>query len=195
MKLLLFATANQNKVKEISVMLPAGFNLQSLKDINWHEDIPETTGTIKGNAIQKATYLYEAIGIPCFAEDTGLEVVTLNGKPGVYSARYAGEEKSDSKNMLKLLANLKDKENRQARFKTVIAYVSNQGIETFEGIIEGKILETPIGSEGFGYDPVFCPLGYEESFAQMGMDIKSKISHRALAFRKFLAFLTTIDQK
>lgn len=195
MKLLLFATANQNKVKEISVMLPEGFHLQSLKDIDWHEDIPETSGTIKGNAIQKATHLYEARGIPCFAEDTGLEVAALNGEPGVYSARYAGEEKSDSKNMQKLIANLRGKNNRSARFKTVIAFVSEAGIETFEGIIEGNILENPIGSEGFGYDPIFCPLGYEESFAQMGMDIKSKISHRALAFRKFLAFLTTIDQK
>lgn len=195
MKELIFATANQNKVKEISVMLPAGFHLQSLKDIDWHEDIPETSGTIKGNAIQKATHLYEARGIPCFAEDTGLEVVALNGEPGVYSARYAGEEKNDFKNMQMLLSNLKGKDNRQARFKTVIAFVSNQGIETFEGIIEGHILEAPVGSEGFGYDPIFCPRGYKESFAQMGMDIKSNISHRALAFRKFLDYLTRADQK
>lgn len=195
MKPLLFATANKNKVKEIKTLLPEGYHLQSLKDIDWHEEIPETSGTIAGNAVQKAIRLFEARGIVCFAEDTGLEVAVLNGEPGVYSARYAGEEKNDQKNMDKLLTNLQGITNRQARFKTVIAYASDKGVETFEGIIEGNILELPVGTEGFGYDPIFCPIGYEESFAQLGMDIKSKISHRALAFRKFLDFLTKEDQK
>ncbi len=187
---LVFASSNQNKIKEIASMLGEAFILKGLKDINCTVDIPETSGTIEGNAIQKAMYVYNNFdGIDCFSEDTGLEIKALNMRPGVKTARYAGPEKDADANMDKVLLELGDKKNREARFRTVIAYIKNGNIETFEGIAEGTISFERMGNKGFGYDPVFIPKGYETSFAQMDAEEKNKISHRAKAFQLFLKFI------
>ena len=153
------------------------------------EDIPETGSTIKENAILKAQYVFDNYKLDCFSEDTGLMIDALNGEPGIYSGRYAGEEKNDKKNIEKVLGNLKNKENRIARFITVIALILEGNLYTFEGIVEGKIAKTPRGNKGFGYDPVFIPDGYNKSFAELGLDTKNKISHRAKAIKKLLEFL------
>jgi len=194
MKKIIFATSNQNKVKEINNLTPKEFEIQSLSDIGWTEEIPETSDTILGNAVLKATYLFERIEQPCFAEDTGLEVEALNGEPGVHSARYSGPERDAQNNMDKLLLNLKDHPNKKARFRTVIAYHDGQSIHTFEGIAAGYIIENKRGKDGFGYDPIFQPEGYEHTFAEMSVDEKSLISHRAKAFEQFLAFILTKDR-
>lgn len=186
---LVFATNNHNKLKEIKTLLPDSLELLSLQDIACKEDIPETSATIEGNALQKARYVKENYGYDCFADDTGLEVQALNGAPGVYSARYAGEEKNNEANIDKLLQELKDKDNRNARFKTVIALILNGKEYSFEGICEGRILKKRAGEQGFGYDPVFQPEGFSKTFAEMDLQEKSQISHRGRATQKLVEFL------
>ena len=185
-----FASNNPNKIKEIQLLLPKEITILSLEDIDCLEEIPETAPTIEGNAILKANYVTKKYGYSCFADDTGLEVEALNGEPGVYSARYAGEQKNADANMNKLLTNLADKENRKAQFKTVICLNLNGNQHVFEGIIKGEIINEKRGSEGFGYDPIFIPNGYDKTFAEMPIAEKSKISHRGLAVEKLVAFLT-----
>ncbi|RAV27862.1 non-canonical purine NTP diphosphatase [Sinomicrobium soli] len=186
---LVFATHNLNKLKEVQSLLPPDITLLSLDDINCREDIPETADTIAGNAVQKADYIRENYGYDCFADDTGLEVEALNGAPGVYSARYAGAAKNAEANMEKLLSELQDKENRSARFKTVIALHLRGETRLFEGIAEGQITEKKRGDQGFGYDPVFLPDGYTETFAQLTLDTKNRIGHRGKAIRLLIDFL------
>ncbi len=187
---LIFATQNQHKLQEIKLLLPKSIELISLADINFTDDIAETADTLKGNALLKAKYIYERFAINCFADDSGLEVEVLNGAPGVYSARYAGLQKNDADNNQKLLAQLEGKPNRNACFKTVIALVLNGKEYTFDGVIEGTILEEMHGTQGFGYDPLFKPNGYNKTFAQISAEEKSKISHRALAVNKLVDFLS-----
>lgn len=187
---LVFATNNSNKIKEIQAIMPSHIELLSLQRIGCEEDIPETSPTIEGNALQKARYIKEHYGYDCFADDTGLEVEALNGAPGVYSARYAGDQKDNQANIDKLLAELKDKENKAARFKTVIALILGNQEHTFYGICEGTILSEKRGEQGFGYDPVFKPTGYSTTFAQMSLEEKSNISHRGRATRKLIEFLS-----
>lgn len=188
---IIFATGNQNKVIEVQALLPNTIQLLSLKDIECFEDIPETSETIEGNAIQKAKYVYENYGYACFADDTGLEVEALNGEPGIYSARYAGPEKNAENNMTKLLTNLSTKNNRKAHFKTVIALVGHSSkLLTFEGICKGEITIEKLGDKGFGYDPIFMPNGYKTTFAQMPLSEKNKIGHRGKAVKKLIDFLS-----
>lgn len=189
MKELVFATNNENKIKEINALLTNSIKLLSLKDIGCYEDIPETADTIEGNAILKAKYVYEKYGYNCFADDTGLEIKSLNGEPGVFSARYAGEEKNTDKNMDKVLQKLAHYSDRAAQFKTVVALVINGKITTFEGIIEGEITKEKHGKDGFGYDPIFKPNGYEITFAEMPLSEKNNISHRGRAVKKLIDFL------
>jgi XTP/dITP diphosphohydrolase len=187
---LIFATHNLHKLQEIELLLPKSIELVSLADLNFAGDIAETAHTLKDNALLKARYIYEKYKVNCFADDSGLEVEALNGAPGVYSARYAGLQKSDADNNQKLLAELKDKSNRNACFKTVIALILNGTEYTFEGVIEGTILTEKHGNKGFGYDPLFKPNDYNITFAQMTTDEKSKISHRGLAVNKLVNFLS-----
>ncbi len=186
---LVFATNNLHKVDEVMHKLNGYFSIQTLQEIGCHEDIPETADTLEGNALQKARYLYEKYGCDCFADDTGLEVEALDNAPGVYSARYAGEAKDPEANMEKLLNELSGKTNREARFRTVIALILDGKEYLFEGRINGQILEKRQGNEGFGYDPVFLPDGYEKSFAQLSMAEKNEISHRGRAIDRLLTFL------
>jgi len=186
---LVFATNNQHKLLEISKIIPDRFNLKGLKDIGCTVDIPETAKTLEGNADIKSLFVYEGFGRNCFADDTGLEVDALDGRPGVYSARYAGEEGDAEKNMSKLLNELEGVENRKARFRTVISLVIDGQIMHFEGIVEGSILLERRGAEGFGYDPVFLPDGYDTSFAEMDLELKNIISHRGRAVRKLIEYL------
>ena len=186
---LVFASNNKNKIKEIQLLVPQSIKVLSLEDIGCFEEIPETEDTIEGNAIQKANYVTEKYGYNCFADDTGLEVEALNGEPGVYSARYAGEQKDATDNMDKLLNNLKGISNRNAQFKTVIALNLNGNQSLFTGIIKGKIIEEKIGSNGFGYDPIFVADGYNQTFAELTIGEKSVISHRGLAVKQLVDFL------
>ena len=186
---LVFASNNKNKIQEIQALVPNTIQIVSLEDIGCTEDIPETADTIEGNAILKANYVTEKYGYDCFADDTGLEVSALNGAPGVYSARYAGEQKDANDNMDKLLSELKDKSNRKANFKTVIALNLNGKQNLFTGIINGKIIEEKIGNNGFGYDPIFVADGYEKTFAELSMEEKSTISHRGIAVKELILFL------
>ncbi|SEK25922.1 XTP/dITP diphosphohydrolase [Aquimarina amphilecti] len=188
---LVFATNNQNKVREVQKLMPTHIQLLSLSDIGCNEDIPETSPTIEGNAIQKTLYIKEHYGYDCFADDTGLEVVSLNGEPGVYSARYAGKEKDANANMDKLLTNLKKEQNRNAQFKTVIALSISENMNTFTGICKGIITEEKKGDQGFGYDPIFSPNGYDETFAELSLNQKNSISHRAQAVKKLILFLNS----
>lgn len=188
---LVFATNNKNKIKEVKALLPTGFELLSLEEIGCTEDIPETAPTIEGNAIKKAEYVRKNYGYDCFADDTGLEVKALNDEPGVFSARYAGEAKSSDANIKKLLRELAGKEDRSARFKTVIALQLNGKLHSFTGICSGNIIFERKGSEGFGYDPVFQPEGKSVTFAEMSLEEKSEISHRARATRKLIDFLAS----
>lgn len=188
-KILVFATHNHNKLREVQALIPQGITLKSLTDIGCNEEIIENAPTIKGNAMLKANYVFETYNLPCFADDTGLIVDALNGAPGVYSARYAGAHKSSEDNMNKLLIELATKKDRTARFKTVIAYVVAGKTKTFEGICEGQITRERQGTGGFGYDPIFKPDGYDSTFAQMAMDLKGKISHRGRAMTKFINYL------
>lgn len=197
MKKIVFATNNIHKLSEIKNILGERFEVLSLNDIGCHVDIPETADTLEGNAILKAQYIYDHYHISCFADDTGLEVDVLGGAPGVFSARYAGGEGHDSEaNMRKLLHELGENNNRKARFRTVIALIiideETAGIKEekiFEGIVNGSITHEKHGEEGFGYDPIFQPEGYDQTFAQLGMDIKNKISHRAKAVEKLAKHL------
>ncbi len=190
---IVFATNNKNKLAEIRDMLGDKIEVMSLADINCHEDIPETADTLEGNALQKARYVFDKYGMSCFADDTGLEVDALGGEPGVYSARYAGGEGHDSEaNMAKLMQKLGDNDNRKARFRTVIALITvsgDDGVKLFEGVAEGDIIREKRGGEGFGYDPIFRPEGYDKTFAELGHEIKNKISHRARAVQKLVEYL------
>ncbi len=186
---LVFASNNQNKIKEIQKLIPESIQLLSLEDIGCIEEIPETAPTIEGNAIQKANYVTEKYGYNCFADDTGLEVNALNGAPGVYSARYAGEQKSAQDNMDKLIANLEDQTDRSAQFKTVICLNLNGEQQLFTGIIKGTIIKEKIGTNGFGYDPIFIAENGTQTFAQLSMEEKSKISHRGIAVQQLVQHL------
>ncbi|MGC4039283.1 MAG: non-canonical purine NTP diphosphatase [Flavobacterium sp.] len=186
---LVFASNNKNKIKEIQLLLPQTIEILSLEDIGCFEDIPETADTIEGNAILKADYVTKRFGYDCFADDTGLEVMALGGEPGVYSARYAGEQKDANDNMDKLLQNLTDKPDRSAQFKTVIALNLNGKQTLFTGIIKGKIIDEKIGANGFGYDPIFVANGYDKTFAELSIEEKSLISHRGLAVMQLVDFL------
>lgn len=185
---LVFATNNLNKLKEVQALLPSSIQLVSLADIGCKEDIPETSSTIEGNAKQKATYIKEHYGYDCFADDTGLEVEALDGDPGVYSARYAGEAKNANANMNKLLTELKEKENRNAQFKTVIALVKNEELILFTGICSGSITKKKTGLGGFGYDPIFLPNGYTQTFAELPLSEKNKIGHRGKAVLQLIEY-------
>ena len=194
---LVFATANRHKLEEIQAMLPNHLQIKTLTDIGFTGDIAETETTLEGNALLKVRHIRERYGLPCFADDTGLEVDALDGAPGVYSARYAGVEGNiqvrAKANMNKLLSELVGKTNRRARFRTIIAYIDDHNCEhLFEGVVDGQIIEEAVGSEGFGYDPIFVPDGYDVTFAQMLLCEKNRISHRAKAFRKFADAIRTI---
>lgn len=189
---LIFATHNQNKVKEVGALPGLKLNIISLDEAGWHEDIPEPHDTLEANAREKAQTIYQKTGKDCFAEDTGLEVAALNGEPGVFSARYAGPQKSASDNVALLLRKMEGKTNREARFRTVISLFLNGKEFQFEGICAGRIAENPQGENGFGYDPVFIPFDAKKTFAEMSMEEKSRFSHRAKAFEKLFAFLSKI---
>lgn len=201
MKRIVFATNNHHKLQEIRDILGSGYEIVSLKEIGCDVDIPETGNTLEENALQKAQYVYDHYHVSCFADDTGLEVEALDGAPGVHSARYAeGTDHDSEANMAKLLRELNGKENRQARFRTVICYIEKQNvcpcgctnikkIHQFEGIVNGHIATEKHGTEGFGYDPIFVPEGYDKSFAELGEEIKNGISHRARAVAKLVEYL------
>ncbi len=189
---IVFATANSNKVREVLELLDDGIDIVSLNDIGCEEDIPETQPTIEGNALQKAQYVIDNYHVNCFAEDTGLEIEALNGEPGVFSARYAGEARDSEANMALVLEKLKAKTNRKAQFKTVVALVIDNQMFTFEGIAKGYIATEKKGEKGFGYDPIFIPEGYEVSFAEMTATEKNKISHRGKAIEKLKIFLNQL---
>jgi non-canonical purine NTP pyrophosphatase, rdgB/HAM1 family len=188
-KIIVFATNNAHKLQEVRSIIGDSFQVLSLKDICCMEEIPETADTLEGNALLKSKYVHDRYNYDCFADDTGLEVEALNNAPGVFSARYAGSSKSDLDNMKKLLHELKGKSNRCARFRTVISLILDGENYFFEGIVKGKIIDEAKGNTGFGYDPVFVPDGYIETFAELGNDIKNKISHRAEAVNKLKRFL------
>ncbi|SNR31738.1 non-canonical purine NTP diphosphatase [Lutibacter flavus] len=187
---LVFATNNKNKLKEVQAML-TNFEIVSLAEINCFEDIPETAETLEGNAILKANYITEKFGLNCFADDTGLEVEALNNAPGVFSARYAGEENNSEKNMNKLLRELGENTNRNAQFRTAVALNIEGKQFIFEGICKGEILKQKQGDSGFGYDPIFMPNGFNKSFAEMEMSEKGQISHRGKAISKLITFLNS----
>ena len=186
---LVFATNNKHKLEEIRAILGDKIELLSLNDINCHDDIPETADTLQGNALIKARYIYDKFGVNCFADDTGLEVDSLGGEPGVYSARYAGEECDPKANMNKLLDNLTEKTDRNAQFRTVIALIIDGEEKLFEGNVKGIISNEKMGDAGFGYDPIFIPEGFFESFAQMSSEMKNSISHRYRATEKLCKYL------
>lgn len=189
MKKLVFATNNPHKLFEVKQLLGSEYDLLSPQDIGCFDDIPENQPDLVGNALEKARYISDKYSISCFADDTGLEIDALDGRPGVLSARYAGPSKDPLKNMEKVLKELQGIKNRHARFKTIIALILDEREYTFEGVVEGEILETPRGSLGFGYDPVFMPTGHLLSFAEMNIEEKNMISHRARAISKFINFL------
>ncbi|HLV70583.1 MAG TPA: non-canonical purine NTP diphosphatase [Xanthomarina sp.] len=189
---LVFATNNLNKLKEVQVLIPASFKLLSLKDIGCLEDVPETQTSIEGNAIQKAEYIKTHYGYNCFADDTGLEVPTLHGEPGVYSARYAGPQRDANDNMNLLLEKLKGKTNRQAQFKTVIALHLDGKLKTFTGICKGNITKEKHGEQGFGYDPIFKAEGNSKTFAELSLNEKNQIGHRGKAVRQLVDYLNSL---
>ena len=186
---LYFATNNIHKLKEVQEVVGDSFQIESMRSLGINEDIPEDQQTLEGNALQKARFLYDRTGESCFADDTGLEVDALNGAPGVYSARYAGDAKNSFDNMALLLKNMSGKQNRKARFRTVIALILDGKEYLFEGIVNGTITEEPRGTAGFGYDPLFVPDGYSTTFAEMDSEAKNAISHRGRAVEKLAAFL------
>lgn len=187
---LVFATNNRHKLEEVQQIASDTTEIVSLAEIDCHDDIPETADTLEGNALLKARYVKENFGFDCFADDTGLEVEALDNAPGVYSARYAGPGHDAEANMQKLLQNMQGVANRKARFRTVIALILDGKEHLFEGVVNGSISETKQGGSGFGYDPVFVPDGYTQSFAEMGNEVKNTISHRAEAVKKLSAFLS-----
>lgn len=186
---IVFATNNPNKLAEIRQLMPQGIEILSLKDINCLEELPETSDTLEDNAAQKAYYVYDNYGHNCFSDDTGLEIEVLDGRPGVYSARYAGPDCRAEENIQKILAEMKGEENRDASFRTIISLVIDGREFQFEGEVEGQIIPEKWGDQGFGYDPIFLPDGCEESFAQMTVEEKNIISHRGLAVKKLIQFL------
>jgi XTP/dITP diphosphohydrolase len=186
---LVFATNNLNKLAEVQEMLPSSIELLSLKDINCFDEIDETETTLQGNAKLKANYITQKFGYNCFADDTGLEVESLDGKPGVYSARFAGEPSNSENNMQKLITDLSSKTNRKAQFRTAVCLNIEGKQFLFEGICKGEILTSKQGKKGFGYDPIFKPEGFNQSFAEMSSEEKNKISHRGIAIQKLVAFL------
>ncbi len=188
---LVFATNNANKLKEVQALLPQNIQLLSLKEIGCFEDIPETQATIEANAKQKANYIKNNYGYDCFADDTGLEVDSLNGAPGLYSARYAGENRDANDNMDKLLNELEVHEDRSGQFKTVIALHLDDQLQTFTGICEGEITVSKHGTQGFGYDPIFKPLGFEHTFAEMSIEDKNRIGHRGKAIQLLVQYLNS----
>ncbi len=191
MKKLVFASANQNKIKEIKSILPAGFELVTLDELGFHEEIPETSPTISGNAIQKTTFLNDKIALDCFSDDTGLIIPALNDEPGVYSARYAGPQRNADDNMDLVLEKLAEKNERSAYFMTTIALWYEGELHLFEGKVTGEIITTKKGEQGFGYDPIFIPEHQGKTFAEMTLAEKSRFSHRARAFEKMIAFLNS----
>lgn len=186
---LIFATQNQHKAKEIQALLPSEFEVLTLNDINITEDIPETSDTLEGNASQKSHYILHHFSMDCFSDDTGLEIPALNNEPGVYSARYAGPAKNADDNMNLVLSKLKGKRDRSAQFRTVISLMLNGKEHLFEGIVKGRIIEEKRGTDGFGYDPIFVPEDQDKTFAELSMNEKNKMSHRARAFEKMIHFL------
>ena len=186
---LVFATHNQNKLREVKALIPSHIQLLSLTDIDCHEDIPETSETMEGNAFLKSSYVHANYGYNCFADDTGLEVEALDNAPGVYSARYAGPENNSEANMAKLLNELKDTTNRKAQFKTVISLILNDQETKFTGLCEGVITKEQKGEKGFGYDPLFQPKGFQKTFAQMTLEEKGRIGHRGKAMKQLVSFL------
>ena len=186
---LYFATNNIHKLNEVQEVVGDSFQIESMRSLGINEDIPEDQQTLEGNALQKARFLYDRTGESCFADDTGLEVDALNGAPGVYSARYAGEAKNSLDNMALLLKNMSGIQNRKARFRTVIALILDGKEYLFEGVVKGTIAEEPRGTAGFGYDPLFVPDGYSTTFAEMDSEAKNAISHRGRAVEKLAAFL------
>ena len=185
---IVFATGNPNKIKEIKSAINS-FKIVGLKDLGINEEIPETGDTLKKNALQKAKYVYDKTGLDCFSDDTGLEIEALNYRPGVYSAMYAGPDCNAENNMRKVLEELGEAPNRNAQFKTVIALILQGKEYFFEGLVSGEILKVKSGKDGFGYDPIFRPIGYKESFAEISITQKNEISHRGLAVKKLVAFL------
>lgn len=192
MKKFIFATNNAHKLDEVKAIVGEKIEILSLRDIGCQADIPETADTLEGNALQKARFVYDAYHQDCFADDTGLEVEALDGAPGVYSARYAGDAHNSEANMRKLLHELEGVENRRARFRTVFALILNGKEHLFEGIVYGRIDKVRHGTAGFGYDPIFIPDGYTQTFAEMGDALKNQISHRALGAQKLCKFLQTL---
>lgn len=189
MRKIIFATNNRHKLEEVSQILTGKVEILSLEDIGCFDDIPETADTLDGNALLKARFVKEKYGYDCFADDTGLEIEALGNEPGVYSARYAGEQRNANDNMEKVLANLAGKESRRAKFRTVIALIEGDKEWLFEGKVEGEIALTKSGATGFGYDPIFRPDGYTQTFAELGNETKNKISHRAKAVEKLIEYL------
>ena len=188
MKKIVFATNNSHKLEELRRLTKGKIEILSLSDINCHDDIPETADTLEGNALIKARWVKERYGYDCFADDTGLEVDALDGAPGVLSARYAGECHDSQANMRLLLSNLGDNTNRKARFRTVIALIEGKEERLMDGVVEGEITQSPSGENGFGYDPIFKPMGFNVTFAEMGADEKNQISHRGRAVAKLLEY-------
>jgi XTP/dITP diphosphohydrolase len=184
-----FATHNQHKIEEVRAMLSPDFPLIGLDEIGCKEDLPETQATLEGNSLQKAEFVFDNFNVSCFADDTGLEVKSLHGDPGVYSARYAGPQKNSTENINLLLKNLQGIANREARFRTVITLITPTVTKQFEGIVEGDIIDELRGSSGFGYDPVFIPKGFDKTLAEMTLAEKNLISHRALALQKLVGYL------
>ena len=189
---LVFASNNEHKIAEIAKLVPAGFEVVSLASIGCTDDIPETAETLEGNAILKAQYVWERFGLSCFADDTGLEVPALGNVPGVYSARYSGPQRNAADNMKMLLNELNEINQRDARFRTVIALILDGQLYTFEGIVNGTITREQHGTEGFGYDPIFKPEGFDQTFAEMNMEQKNTMSHRGRAVQKLVEFLKTL---
>ena len=192
---LVFATNNRHKLEEVRAIVGDRVEVLSLNDIDCHDDIPETADTLQGNALIKARYIYDKFGVDCFADDTGLEVDALGGEPGVYSARYAGEECCSEANMQKLLHNLTGKIDRNAQFRTVIALIINGEEKLFNGIVKGTIAEEKMGDSGFGYDPIFVPEGFDKTFAELSAHEKNSISHRARAVANLIQFLKNTEVK
>jgi len=189
---LVFATHNSNKVKEIASLLPDNFHLLSLTDIQFDEEIAETADTLEGNSKLKAHTIYQKTGFSCFADDTGLEVESLNNRPGVFSARYAGEHKSDEDNISKVLTELENEVNRKARFRTIITLILDGTEFQFEGVVNGKLISAKKGESGFGYDPIFVPENESRTFGEMNINEKNNFSHRARAFNSMIRFLASI---
>ena len=188
---LVFVTNNAHKLEEVAAILGDQIELLSLNDIGCHTDIPETAETLEGNALLKSSFIFKNYGLDCFADDTGLEVEALNGAPGVYSARFAGEEHDSQANMRKLLHEMEEKDNRKARFRTIISLIEEGREHQFEGIVNGSITREKKGDSGFGYDPVFQPDGYDQTFAELGEETKNKISHRAQAVARLCEYLAS----